>query len=479
MNRPRFGMAQSLFTRGLALVYLIAFVSWWVQVDGLAGSQGIAPMEPWIAEVKRQLGGAAAFQVPSLFLVYASDAALHAVCALGTLIACLVFAGIAQGLGLILLWIFYLSLVTTGNVFMNFQWDALLLEAGLIAPFFASWRWWTGFRRLDPHAPRLPVWLLWLLLGKLMFLSGLVKLTSGDPAWRDGSALAFHFETQPIPHAIAWYAHKLPAWLLSTSVWIMFLIELGLPWLILLGRRARFVAFVGFTSLMLLIAATGNFTYFNLLTAVLCLPLLDDALFPSRWLSEPPPAPVFPMRSRVQAAMLFPIAVLSVAACFPTGFLRPVQAAIAPFRSINSYGLFRVMTQQRPEIIIEGSDDGITWSAYEHRWKPDRLGDMPRLVAPHQPRLDWQLWFAALGGPYQRSPYTVWMEGLVLRLMEGEPAVLRLFAENPFPDRPPRYLRARLFRYEFTTFAERKATGDWWKRVELGLYFPVVERRSP
>jgi len=479
MHRTRFGMAQFLFTRGLALVYLIAFTSWWVQADGLVGSRGIAPMEPWIAEVKRQLGAGAAFQVPTIFLVQASDAALHTVCALGTLIALLVLVGVAQGPGLILLWILYLSLASTGNVFMNFQWDALLLEAGLIAPFLAPWRWWNGFRQLDPRAPRLPVWVLWLLLGKLMFLSGLVKLTSGDPAWRDGSALAFHFETQPIPHAVAWYAHKLPDWSLSASVWIMFVIELGLPWLILCGRRGRLVAFAGFTALMLLIAATGNFTYFNLLTAVLCLPLLDDRLFPARWFPELPPAPANPIMPRFRAAILIPIAVLSAAACFPTGFLRPVQAAIAPFRSINSYGLFRVMTQQRPEIILEGSDDGITWSAYEHRWKPDRPGEMPRLVAPHQPRLDWQMWFAALGGPYQRSPYTVWMEGLVLRLMEGEPAVLRLFAENPFPDRPPRYLRARLFRYQFTTFAERKSSGDWWKRVELGLYFPVVERRSP
>lgn len=487
MDRLRFsstfGVAQSLFTRGLALVYLLAFLSWWVQVDGLVGSRGLAPMEPWLAEVKRQLGPWSWLQVPTVFLLSGSDAMLHAVCALGCVTALLVMAGGIQGPGLVLLWLLYLSLVATGNVFMNFQWDALLLEAGLIAPFLAPWRWWTGPRRIDTGAPRVPILLLWLLLGKLMFLSGLVKLTSGDPAWRDGSALAYHFETQPIPHAVAWYAHQLPAGVLTASVWAMFAIELVLPWCILLGRWGRMAAFAGFVGLMGLIAATGNFTFFNLLTVILCLALLDDDVVPRRWfttgVSSGSPRGVGAV---LRPAALTCLAGLSLAACFPagmTGFLRPVQSAMAPFRSVNSYGLFRVMTKERPEIIFEGSDDGITWQAYHHRWKPDRLEEMPRLVAPHQPRLDWQMWFAALGGPYQRSSHTVWMEGLVVRLLEGEPAVLRLFVENPFPDAPPRYLRARLFRYEFTTFAERNASGDWWKRVELGLYFPVVERRSP
>jgi len=485
---PTFGMVQSVFTRGLALVYAVAFASWWVQAEGLVGSRGIVPMAPWLDAVKAQLGTWAWLQVPTVFLWDSGDGALGLVCVLGTVAACLGVVGVAQGPILALLWVLYLSLVTTGNVFMNFQWDALLLEAGLIAPFLARWRMWSGFREIDPRAPRLPVYLLWLLLGKLMFLSGWVKLASGDPSWRDGSALTYHYETQPIPHAVAWFAHQLPGWFQALSVWGMFVIELALPALIPLGRRARLVASAGIVGLMILIAGTGNFTFFNLLTALLALSLVDDDALPERGRRFFRPVAVEAGAgwgrtvASGRAFVLVPLAVLSLAVVLDpkvTGPLRPVLDAVAPFRSVNGYGLFRVMTKERPEILIEGSRDGVTWFPYEHRFKPDRLDEAPGLVAPHQPRLDWQFWFAALDAPYRRTPYSVWFEGLILRLLEGEETVLRLFATNPFPDQPPRFVRARLCRYSFTAAEERRATGAWWRREELGLYLPVVERRSP
>jgi hypothetical protein len=480
-----FGVVRSVVSRGLGGIYAVAFASWWVQAHGLVGSRGIAPMGPWLSAVREQLGPGAVWQVPTVFLWGAGDGSLHAVCAAGVAAAVLVVAGVGQGPLLVVLWALYLSLVTTGNVFMNFQWDALLLEAGLIAPFLAPWRPWTGPRRIDARVPRLPVYLLWLLLGKLMFLSGLVKLTSGDVAWRDGSALVHHYETQPLPHVVAWYVHQGPAWFHALSVWIMFVVELAFPLLIPLGRQARRVAAAGFVGLMVLIAGTGNFTYFNLLTALLSLTLLDDAAWPVRVREWFRPGPEEAgngggtMAGACRAMCLGPLAVLSLAVCLDgrvAGGLRPVLEAVAPFRSVNSYGLFRVMTRERPEILVEGSRDGVTWLLYEHRFKPDRPEEAPAFAAPHQPRLDWQFWFAALDAPYRRTPHSVWFEGLLLRLLEGEETVLRLFATNPFPEEPPRFLRARLCRYSFTTPEERRAGGAWWRREDLGLYVPVVER---
>jgi len=476
--RDDFSLAAACITRGLALLYLIAFASWGVQVDSLVGSEGLVPAGSFLEAVQNHFAsrdGTAFLRVPTVFHLGISDSLLRGTCVLGVILALAVGCGLAQGPGLVLLWVLYLSHASCGSVFMNFQWDALLLEAGLIAPLLASWRWWNGWKQPRLPVRRWSVFLIQLLLFKLMFLSGLVKLTSGDETWLTGTALTYHYETQPLPHAVAWYAHHLPGWVHQLSAWILFAIELVLPFLIFLGRIPRLLAFGGFTLLMILIMGTGNFTYFNLLTLVLCLSLLDDRTLARMGIAGFEPAAASPGQGWLLAGLGFPVAILSVLAMIPGA--TAVKTALAPFRCFNSYGLFRVMTTTRPEIIIEASQDGEIWKPYDHRWKPDDRGEIPRLVAPHQPRLDWQLWFAALEGQYRRSSRSVWFERLMVALLENRPEATRLFHATPFEE-APRYVRARLYRYRFTSPAERSETGHWWKREELGLYFPVIGRRE-
>lgn len=494
-----FGIAQSVFIRGLGLIYLIAILSWWSQIDGLVGSNGIVPAASYVQAAKSQLGASAFWHTPSLFLFNASDPALHWVCLIGAVLSVCVIAGIAQGPSLVGLWIVYLSLTTTGNVFMSFQWDALLLETGLLALIFTPWRLWISPRRVSPSVSRWAVILLWFLLFKLMFLSGFVKIASLDRAWwaPELSALTFHYETQPIAHVGGWWAHQLPRWFQQFSVILTYLIEMGLPFLIFLGRRPRLIAFSGFTGLMILIMATGNYTYFNLLTILLCVPLLADSMWPnfvrdrvfreSGGRTDPELKPTLHrvwLGLRLAAGVpLLAISGFILIADVVNGIARisrddPMATVIrwnpplAQFHSCNSYGLFRVMTKQRPEIIIEGSNDGRTWLEYGFRWKPDRLNEMPPLVAPHQPRLDWQMWFAALNYQYRPGPRLQWFENLVIRLFQGQPEVQQLLSENPFPNQPPAFIRAKLYDYKFTSPAERRATGNWWKREELGDFLP-------
>ena len=492
--KSNFGIAQSVFVRGLGLIYLIAITSWWTQIDGLVGSNGVTPAAPFVEAIKTHYGASAFWNAPSLFLINASDAALHWSCLFGVVLSALVIVGVMQGPSLLALWLIYLSLSTTGNVFMSFQWDALLLETGLLAMLIAPWRrlWVAPRQTLCPS--RWIIGLLWFLAFKLMFLSGFVKIASLDRAWwfPGLSALTFHYETQPIAHVGGWWAHQLPIWVQKLSVALTYVIELVLPFFIFLGRRPRLIAFGGFAGLMVLIIATGNYTYFNLLTILICVPLLDDTLWP-KFVRER----VFREAESQRRSPLFlvavgaPILVTSVSILFVdlvNGCARirtnnpmatPIQWAppLAQFHSCNSYGLFRVMTKERPEIIIEGSHDGQTWREYDFRWKPDRLNESPRLVAPHQPRLDWQMWFAALTYEY-RGGRTQWFHNLMVRLLDGQPEVQQLLGENPFPDRPPTYVRARLYLYTFTTPAERRETGNWWKRELRGEYFPTIYRNT-
>lgn len=473
--------ASSLFLRGLGLVYAIAFASLWPQVDGLVGTQGILPAQQLLDAVRHQFGERGPALFPTLCWWWHSDAALHAMCASGVALGILAATGLCPALCLATLWLLYLSLCVAGGVFMNFQWDALLLETG----FLAIW--------LAPLSLRHPICSRWIpsptalfllrwLLFRLMFLSGAVKLLSHDAAWWHLTALDVHYETQPLPNLVSWYAHHLPGWFDRACVLLMFAIELAAPFLILGPRAARRAAAAAFVGLMLLIFITGNYTFFNLLTALLCLPLIDDRALPQFRAARDPAHGPRPWPAWLVApvgALLFLLATqqctsrLGLPVPWP-GTLREIQAAIAPYRSVNSYGLFAVMTPARPEIIIEGSRDAIHWSPYEFRWKPGDPMRAPGFVAPHQPRLDWQMWFAALGD-VRNNP---WFFRFVGRLIEGSPPVLALLRQNPFPDAPPKYVRARLYQYRFTTPAERRQSGAWWHRDEKGPYCPIIQLRE-
>lgn len=504
VERPAYQRVRGMFLRALGVIYFTAFVSLWVQIDGLVGSRGIEPADRFMAEIRqqadrREIGGFTRWWLlPTFGWMTAGDASLHVHCAAGSALALLLVAGIAPAPCLFLLWLIYLSLSGLCGVFLNFQWDILLLETGFVAIFLAPLRLWPfggGRPRAAPSPPSpVMVWLLRLLLFKLLVQSGWVKLLSGDPMWRDLTALTVHYETQPLPTWIGWYAHQLPVWWHQLSCLLLFGVELVVPWFIFAPRRFRFAAAGCLAALQGLILLTGNYTFFNWLTLALCLWLLDDFVV-ERWLPRRrriPDArdrgsetPADAARGRAwPRGVLVTVAVvlMSISASqmvWMFGWrpivLRPVamlQQWLAPFRSCNNYGLFAVMTRTRPEIIVEGSLDGETWRAYEFKHKPGDLRRRPGFVAPHQPRLDWQMWFAALGS-YRNNP---WFTRFCGRLLEGEPEVLALLADNPFPADPPRYVRARLYRYQFTDLEQRETTGAWWRRELQGLYLPVLSR---
>ena len=460
-----------------------------MQVDGLVGSRGIAPAAVLLARLREWRGADAWFERPTLLWLGAGDAALHALCAAGTALAVAAAAGLLPRLALAALFALYLSLVSAGGIFLSYQWDTLLLETGALAVLVAPGGLLPFRRGRAPPHP-LAIWLPRCLLAKLVFMSGAVKLLSGDPSWRSLDALAYHFETQPIPTWSSWIAHQLPATALRAATFSTLAIELALPLLIFAGRRARLVACAGIALLQLLIAATGNYGFFNALTLVLCATLLDDRelarLLPARLRPAPqpdaaPPAAPGPWpRVRragfaLAAGALLGLSLLSGAARLGVplpvpGSVVALERLLAPFFVANPYGLFAVMTTERPEVEVLGSDDGETWRPYVFRYKPGPVERAPRFAPLHLPRLDWQLWFAALG----RCEASPWLTGLFLRLLEGEPAVLRLLAEDPFPGRPPRYLRADLWRYRFAP------PGDaaWWRRERIGRFCPEVELRE-
>jgi len=469
------------------MIYFIAFASLWAQVIGLIGHNGILPARYFLAAARQQMGVTAYRLLPSFCWFNADDWFLQFLCGGGTVLSVGLLLGVAPVPLLLTLWASYLSLVTVGRDFLGFQWDALLLETGFLGIFFAPLQIRPQFSRESRPSWIVLCLLKWLLF-RLMFSSGVVKLASGDPAWRSLNALNYHYETQPLPNWISWYMYQLPVWFHRASTATMFAIELFVPFLIFAPRRLRHAACALFIFLQLLIMATGNYAFFNLLTIALCILLLDDAVWVSslkRWRSSEilPVIPASNPSPRWPAWITVPLAaiVLSISLFLMLGGVRvrvnwpkPIEKFygwVAPFASLNSYGLFAVMTTSRPEIVIEGSDDGLSWHEYEFKYKPGDLARRPPWVAPHQPRLDWQMWFAALGN-YQDNP---WFVNLCKRLLQGTPEVLGLLAKNPFPGAPPRLIRAVLYEYHFTDFATRRSTGRWWRREMKGLYCPVLQ----
>lgn len=468
--------------RGLGATFFIAFTSLWVQLQGLIGSRGISPVAEFLPWAYEQLGRRAYGRVPTLCWISASDGFLHGLCAAGVAFSVLLVGGVAQRWSLLALWALYLSLVSVGDVFLQYQWDNLLLETAFFSIFLASpWLWPNRPVRSSPVA----LWLLRWLLFRLMFLSGAVKLASGDAAWRNLSALRFHYWTQPLPTWTSYYANLLPDFAQVASAAVMFGIELVVPFLIFGPRLARLIAAGAISFLQVVIAATGNYGFFNVLAVLLCLLLIDDAaalkVLP-RTLAAKLEARrrTAPSRRGTQTALAIAAAFFVLVSIAETRFWRPpapfgeVLAVLQPFRSINSYGLFAVMTTRRPEILVQGSDDGRSWQDYQFKWKPGDLKAAPRFVAPHQPRLDWQMWFAALG-TCARNP---WFLRFQERLLEGSPPVVHLLAADPFPRSPPRYIRSLMYDYRFASWSQHRSSGVFWERALLGPYCPVLALRN-
>src|SRR5713101_4841084 len=483
---PTYFWARRWFLHALGLIYLIAFVSLWVQADGLVGGNGVSPVNQFLRAVREQFDRQAYSLLPTLCWFNSSNAFLHFLCAAGVFLSLLLIAGIVPVVSLIALFVFYLSLTIAGQTFLSFQWDILLLETGFLAIFLPAWQLWPK-RGREPPVSRAALFLLKVLFFKLMVMSGVVKLTSGDDSWGwlDHSfhwsaltALDYHYWSQPLPTIFAWWADKSPEWFKYFSVAFCLTVEIIVPLFIWAPRRPRLIAAGLIVFLQIAIAVTGNYCFFNLLTIALCLLLIDDAVIGGRYprVKDRRYPSRFSMHGAVAVIVVtLPINVWLIFTAFKPDapWPRPLAAVygrLEAFRIVNGYGLFRVMTKDRGEIVIEGSADGIDWLPYEFKWKPGDVNRAPGWCAPHQPRLDWQMWFAALGS-YRQNP---WFVQLVTSLLHGKPQVAALFERNPFPQNPPSYVRAALYRYRFTTAEEHRETGAWWKRQELGEYLPSV-----
>ncbi len=481
MKQPTAGTYQlvaGLFLRLLGVIYLIAFASISVQIDGLIGSNGILPIATRLQELALTSGVERYLQVPTLFWLNAGDAALTGVAGAGCLAAVLIVLNIATRPALIAAFALYLSLFHACQPFLNFQWDTLLLESGFLAIF------------LTPRS-RLFIWLFRWLLFRLRFESGLSKLVSGDPAWSGLTALDTYFEVQPLPNPLAWYMHQLPDWLLRFGTAGTLFVELVVPFMMFLPRPWRLTAAWLTIFWQVLILLTSNHNWINLLTIILCLFLFDDRalqrVLPG-WLyrklnADPTPPRRFSLTRPLATAALGAFVVTASTLKFYElatserfdGMIGKSLEYASIYSVANKYHVFPTMTTQRIELEIQGSLDGVIWKTYHFRYKPDGLAARPQFVIPHQPRLDWQIWFVTL------SPrHMDWFAAFLEALLENSPAVKQLLASDPFPELGPRYLRVNAARYEFTDFEERRQTGNWWKRTELGAFLPLpwLERQD-
>jgi len=469
LQAERYALVSWVFLRLLGGIYIAAFASLGVQILGLIGHDGILPAGDYLQAARQAIGNSAYRYLPTLFWLNSSDTALVAGTVAGSVLGLLVIVDRWTRPALIGLFALYLSYTCAGQDFMSFQWDSLLLEVGFLAIFL------TG-------GSTIVVWLYRWLVFRYLFLAGIVKWLSGDPTWRGLTALEFHFWTQPLPTPLAWYAAQLPSWLLISGTAATLFIELGSVFLIFLPRRLRAAAACCVLLLQSLIVLTGNYNFFNVLTMLLCVFLFDDAAL-RRWVPlplrsraqtrEPKPGRATTVVAAVLALIVVPVGLDRMWQTFTrtdVPVLGAITRTIAPLNIVNAYGLFAVMTITRPEIVIEGSADGRVWREYIFHYKPGPLSRPALWNIPHQPRLDWQMWFAALGS-VRDNP---WIISLMHRLLEGSPPVLALLESNPFVGAAPKYVRAQLYDYRFADRRTHRMTGDWWVRRPEGLYFPEV-----
>src|SRR5271165_5743149 len=496
-----------IFLRALGLIYFSAFYSLVFQIRGLIGADGILPTNEFLAAVAHQLGAGRFWFAPTLLWISTGPHMLTVICWVGMIASLLLVLNVWPRGMLLVCFVSFLSFVSAAQDFSGYQSDGMLLEAGFISLFFAPAGFWPGLGRMSPPS-RASLFLLQWEWFRIYFESGVVKLASGDPQWRNFTAMDEYYQNGPLPTWIGWYVQHLPHWFHASAVFFTLATELVLVWMMFLPRRFRILCFAIVTALQISIILTANYTFLNYLVLSLGVLLLDDRfLLPflsKRWREvlspktapasdEPAPQgsePSTPAEFVARAAKLRPAAALKLALTsvmliwifyattaqmlwmFFARLPLPTSPVVLlePFRIANRYGLFAVMTRGRYEIEFQGSNDGQGWTAYPFRYKPQALNQPPGIYAPYQPRLDWNLWFASLGF-WREYPIVISTEE---RLLAGNKDVLALFAGNPFSAAPPRQVRAVLWQYWFTSIAEKRATGDWWKRKYLGIYAPVL-----
>lgn len=463
---PDYWLSRIVFQRGLAGLYLVAFLSAALQFRALIGERGMLPVPEYLRRVEPR-------RAPSLFHWRYSDRLFAAVCWSGAAVALALVAGAGDAVPLAVsmllwavLWALYLSIVNVGQTWYGFGWESLLLEAGFLAVFLGN---------DDTAPPVLVLWLLRWLLFRVEFGAGLIKVR-GDPCWRNLTCLYFHHETQPMPGPLSWFFHHLPRPLHQVEVAANHVVQLLVPVLLFTPQPVATVAAGLMVATQLWLVLSGNFAWLNWLTIVLALSAMDGSLLVGE---HPQPSP----------PVWYVVVVIAVTALVLFRSYRPVRNLLSrrqamnrsydPFHLVNTYGAFGSVGRIRDEIVIEGTSDPLRngdaeWKEYGFKGKPGDPRRLPRQFAPYHLRLDWLMWFAALSPAYARD----WFGPFVERLLEGDRDTLRLLRHNPFPDAPPARVRARLYRYRYTTWRELRETGEWWHRTLVREYLPPVELRT-
>jgi hypothetical protein len=490
-EQATYELARFGILRLLGLVYFVAFAILVAQGDALLGSRGLLPVAKLIAFKRSQVGAEIYWRMPSIFWIASSDAVLRSAAWLGLALSAAAMLGATNALLQLALWVLYTSFVHVGQIFYGYGWEIQLLETGFIAVFLCPVR--TVKPWPDTACPRIVMWLMRWLIFRIMMGAALIKLRN-DPCWRDLTCLDYHFETQPNPHPLSYWFHHAPHWFHALQVLFNYLAELVAPWFAFGFRRWRHVAGVVLIAFQVSIGVTGNLSFLNWLTIVPALACFDDTAF-----GRLVPARLRPARERmlerfallssskaqlravrvfaVLVALLSVAPVLNLASCE-----QAMNTSFDPLALVNTYGAFGSVDRARYEVILEGTraetpDESARWEEYELPCMPGDTRRRPCLVTPYHYRLDWQMWFvgngAARGESIDGEP---WLVHLVWDLLSGERAPRSLLARDPFPDAPPRWIRAGIWHYRFT---DSLASGQWWERERVGEYLRPVSRDDP
>ena len=478
VSTPTYWLTRFMILRLLGVIYAVAFLVAINQIIPLIGSDGLLPVDIYLDNVSRALGsdGAGFMRLPSIFWFWHSDTALLTVAWIGFMLSCLVMAGFANAPLLTVLWFLYMSFVHVGQDWYGYGWEIQLNETGFLAIFLCPL---IDMRPFPKRPPPIPIIVLfrWLIF-RIMLGAGLIKIR-GDEIWHNGTALYYHFETQPIPGPLSRWFHFLPHTVLKIGVWFNFLAELVAPWFIFWPRLARHIAGSVIVLFQLTLIISGNLSFLNWLTILPALACFDDGfwakLLPRRLVQKAKAAADSAEASKPMLTTAWIVVAL-------IGFLsfRPVvnmfspgqimNTSFDPLDLVNTYGAFGTVGQERLNVVFEGtmdddSSENANWKPYIYKGLPVLTDKGPPQIAPYQLRLDWQMWFAAMSSP-DEYPWTL---NLVWKLLHNDPGAVSLFAGNPFPDKPPRYVRAVLYRYSFA-----KSKDHWWNREKLGTWLPAM-----
>ena len=485
-NNPTYWLTRFVILRLLGVVYAVAFLVAINQVIPLIGENGLLPLGIYLKEVSAALGSAGAgfVRLPSVFWFWHSDTALLTVAWIGFVLSCVVVAGYANAPVLTVLWFLYMSIVHAGQDWYGYGWEIQLTETGFLAIFLCPL---LDMRPFPRRAPPMPIIVLfrWLIF-RCMLGAGLIKLR-GDNIWRNGTALYYYFETQPIPGPLTRWFHFLPHTALKIGVWFNWLAELVAPWFVFWPRAARHVAGSVIVLFQFVLILSGNLSFLNWLTIIPALACFDDSfwarLLPRRLVSKAAAAADKAEESKPMLTTAWVVAaVVALLSIQPVlNMLSPEQVmntSFDPLELVNTYGAFGSVGQERLNVVFEGTTDDTTggkanWKPYIYKYLPVLPDKRPPQIAPYQPQVDWQMWFAAMSTPDQYP----WTYNLVWKLLHNDPGAISLFAGNPFPGKPPRFIKAVLYRYKFAEPGNPQ--GLYWTVDEIGDWMPVLSADDP